>query len=92
MNVKFCAVLCVALAVSLPILFAGSPMTNQVEQYDEYHGVRVADPYRWLETDVRESDEVAQWVKSQNESTAAFLQQIPQRDKINRRLNELWNF
>ena len=43
------------------------PPTRRVEQVDTYHGREVADPYRWLEDDVRESDDVAAWVAAQNE-------------------------
>ena len=53
------------------------PETRRVDQVDEYHGVKVADPYRWLEADVRESDEVAEWVKKQNEVAREFLDAIP---------------
>src|SRR5262245_5345956 len=49
------------------------PETRRVDQTDEYHGVKVADPYRWLEDDVRESPEVAEWVKKQNEVARAYL-------------------
>ena len=49
------------------------PETRRVEQVDEFHGVKVPDPYRWLEADVRESPEVAEWVKQQNEVARAYL-------------------
>jgi prolyl oligopeptidase len=42
------------------------PETRKVDQADDYHGVRVEDPYRWLEDDVRESDDVRSWVEAQN--------------------------
>jgi prolyl oligopeptidase len=53
------------------------PDTRRVEQFDEYHGVKVPDPYRWLEADVRESAEVAAWVAVQNKVAGAFLDAIP---------------
>jgi prolyl oligopeptidase len=68
------------------------PETRRVDQTDEYHGVEVPDPYRWLEADVRESAEVAAWVKKQNKVAAAFLEAIPERPEIERRLTELWNY
>jgi len=86
-----------AISVCLPILattflFAESPMTKRIDHTDSYHGTEVADPYRWLEDDVRESDDVANWVKEQNESTDAFLDKISARDGIQKRLTELWNY
>jgi prolyl oligopeptidase len=68
------------------------PETRRVEQVDEYFGMKVADPYRWLEADVRESDEVAAWVQAQNKVARAFLDAIPQRAAIEKRLTELWNY
>ena len=68
------------------------PETRRVEQTDDYHGVKVADPYRWLEGDVRESPEVAEWVAKQNEIARAYLDAIPQRPQIMRRLTEIWNY
>ena len=49
------------------------PVTKRVDHTDNYHGTTVADPYRWLEDDVRESEDVAAWVKSQNDVTFAYL-------------------
>ena len=68
------------------------PETRRVNQVDEYHGVKVADPYRWLEADVRESPEVAEWVRQQNGIARKFLDAIPKRPAIERRLTELWNY
>jgi prolyl oligopeptidase len=68
------------------------PETRRVDQTDEYHGVQVADPYRWLEADVRESEEVADWVAAQNGVARAYLDAIPERAAIRKRLEELWNF
>ncbi|MCC7476631.1 MAG: S9 family peptidase [Pirellulales bacterium] len=68
------------------------PETHRVDQVDEYHGVKVADPYRWLEADVRESAEVAAWVEAQNRVARAFLDAIPEREAIAKRLTELWNY
>jgi prolyl oligopeptidase len=68
------------------------PETRRVEHVDEYHGVKLHDPYRWLEADVRESEEVAAWVKAQNSVARAYLDAIPAREKIEARLRELWNY
>ena len=68
------------------------PETRRVEQVDDYHGTKVADPYRWLEADVRESEEVAEWVKAQNKVARTYLDAIPVREKIEARLKELYNY
>ena len=68
------------------------PDTETVAHVDSYHGVEVADPYRWLEDDVRESDDVKSWVDAQNEVTFAYLETIPERSIINERLTRLWDF
>jgi prolyl oligopeptidase len=57
---------------------------------DDYHGTKVADPYRWLEDD--NSTETAAWVAAQNKVTFGFLATIPQRAQIGARLRELWNY
>ena len=68
------------------------PSTEKVDQTDEFFGVTVADPYRWLEDDVRESTEVEQWVAAQNEVTFGYIEKLPFRKEIQKRLTELWDF
>ncbi|HEV2131367.1 MAG TPA: prolyl oligopeptidase family serine peptidase [Longimicrobiaceae bacterium] len=66
------------------------PETRRVDQVDDYHGTRVADPYRWLED--TDSPETAAWVEAQNRVTFGILKSIPEREGIERRLTELWNY
>ena len=68
------------------------PETRQVDQVDTYHGTSVADPYRWLEEDIRESEPVRRWVEAQNRVTNSYLEAIPEREPIRRRLTELWDY
>ncbi len=68
------------------------PDTKKVDQIDDYHGTKVPDPYRWLETDVRVSKEVADWVEAQNQVTNAYLEGIPERKYIKKRITDLFNF
>src|SRR5215216_2569596 len=56
------------------------PATKKVEQYDTYFGVKVADPYRWLEDEG--SPETARWVEEQNKVTFAYLEKIPYRAQV----------
>lgn len=57
---------------------------------DDYFGTKVADPYRWLEDD--NSEETAQWVEAQNNTTFSYLAQIPFRNDIRERLEKLYNY
>ena len=66
---------------------ADYPQTRRVAQEDVLHGVRVSDPYRWLE-DVDAPDTEA-WVGAQNELARSVLDEIPFRDRIRRRLDDL---
>ena len=68
------------------------PTTATIDHVDTYHGINVADPYRWLEDDVRESGEVKNWVDAQNAVTFEYLDSIEERDIIKKRLTELWDF
>ncbi|HVU37475.1 MAG TPA: prolyl oligopeptidase family serine peptidase [Opitutales bacterium] len=66
------------------------PAARTVPQVDDYHGVKVADPYRWLEDD--NSDETKAWVEAENKLTFGFLDKIPERAVIRDRLTKLWNY
>ena len=78
---------CAHVALSSPLKY---PATRQVDQVDDYHGVKVGDPYRWLEDD--NSDETKAWVTSQNQVTEQYLGKAPARPLIRSRLTKLWNF
>lgn len=66
------------------------PESKTLEITDDYHGQTVSDPYRWLED--TESDETAAWVTAQNEVTQNYLQSLPQREPMRKRLETLWNY
>lgn len=57
---------------------------------DTYFGEKIADPYRWLEDD--QSPETKEWVQRQNLVTNGYLSQIPYREAIKKRLEQIWNF
>jgi len=78
---------CPASSTDQPLVY---PLTRTVDQVDEYHGTKVADPYRWLEDD--NSAETAAWVKAQNKVTFGYLKEIPSSDKIKKRITKLWNY
>ncbi|HAE90092.1 MAG TPA: S9 family peptidase, partial [Idiomarina sp.] len=66
------------------------PETRKGDTVDTYFDTKVKDPYRWLEDD--RSAETEAWVEAQNEVTFNHLEKIPFRDKIEKRLTELWNY
>ena len=68
------------------------PETKTVEQIDDYFGVKVPDPYRWLEDDVRVSKDVEAWVEAQNKVTFGYLEKLPFRTEIEKRLTKLWDY
>jgi len=68
------------------------PETKTVDVVDEQFGEYISDPYRWLENDVREDAEVAEWVKAQNAVTDAYLETLPGRDALARSMEELFDY
>lgn len=66
------------------------PESRAGEVVDNYFGTKVADPYQWLENDT--ATEVINWVKDQNRVTRNYLEQIPYREQLKKRLTEIWNF
>ncbi len=87
-------------ALVLPLLACSSdtldpgpveyPDTRTVDQVDDYFGVQVADPYRWLED--LDGEETAAWVAAQNEVAEPFLAALPGREAIEERLRAIWNY
>ena len=66
------------------------PTAKKVDQVDDYHGVKVADPYRWLED--TDSAETKDWVEAENKLTFSYLEKIPYREAIRKRMTKLWNY
>ena len=82
----FCAA-CVAASPETKMQY---PDTAKVDHVDEYHGVKVADPYRWLED--TDSAETRAWIERQNKITFDYLKNLPERERIRARLTELWDY
>jgi prolyl oligopeptidase len=82
------------LLLLLPFLLSAQlqyPATKKEDVYDGYHlQYKVYDPYRWLEDD--NSAETKEWVQAQNKVTFDYLATIPFRDKVKKRLEQLWNY
>ena len=66
------------------------PPTHKGDVVDDYGGVKVADPYRWMEA--LDSKEVADWVKAQNAVTEPYLANLPLRKHFHDRLTQLWDY
>ena len=66
------------------------PAAKKTDVVDDYHGTKMADPYRWLEN--TDSPETAQWVAAENAVTQAYLAKIPQRGRIKDRLTTLFDY
>jgi len=72
---------------SAPLVY---PNAKRVDQVDDYHGTKVADPYRWLED--ADSADTHEWVEAENKLTFSYLDKIPYRSAIRERLLKLWNY
>jgi prolyl oligopeptidase len=57
---------------------------------EDYHGVSVVDPHRWLER--LEEPTVQEWVAEQSGRTAGILARLPGRAGLERRLRRLWDY
>jgi prolyl oligopeptidase len=85
--IAMCTTALVGFAQSQKIVY---PKTAKGNTVDEYFGVKVADPYRWLENDT--SAATANWVKAENKVTSTYLAKIPYRQAILNRLKTLANY
>jgi prolyl oligopeptidase len=74
-------------AVAAPIAY---PDARRADQVDDYHGTKVADPYRWLEDP--DSVETRRWIDAENVLTRGYLDAIPARAEIRARIEKLWNY
>ena len=68
-----------------PIIY---PETHRDALVETHFEQQVADPFRWLEEDVRRAPEVAEWVEKQNDLTEAYLVQLPQREWFENRIRQ----
>ena len=64
--------------------------TRRVNVIDNYHGIKVADPYRWLEDDT--CPEVQKWMEEQNGDFENYISSHSIRKEFKSRLTELWDF
>lgn len=64
------------------------PEAKRTEDTDEYHGVKVADPYRWLEDE--QSEETKAWLDVQDGVADRFFAQLPRRKEAETYLKENW--
>ncbi len=85
------AVICLFLAMAAmsaqPVKY---PAARKGDVVDDYHGVKIADPYRWLED--TDSAETAAWVKAENQVTQQYLSRIPERARFKERLTKLYDY
>ncbi|MEM7083460.1 MAG: prolyl oligopeptidase family serine peptidase [Pseudomonadota bacterium] len=66
------------------------PESKRGSVTDTYHGVQVADPYRWMEdADLADTQE---WVAAQNQLAEPYLEALPLQEVINQRMTQLWNY
>jgi prolyl oligopeptidase len=66
------------------------PTSRKSDVVEEIHGIKVPDPYRWLED--LDSEETRNWIEAQNKVTFEFLEKIPEREKVRTRLTQLWDY
>ena len=71
------------LKLTYPVAVAGDVV-------DDYHGTKVADPYRAFEQ--LDSEQTKQWVDAENKVTRPLLEKLPTRAWLKQRLTDLWSF
>jgi prolyl oligopeptidase len=75
------------IAQAAKLAYPDAPRGNVV---DVYHGVRVADPYRWFED--LDSQATKEWVDAENAIAQPYLESLPQRAWLGNRLKQLWTY
>ena len=89
--IRFALIVCLLAGAAQQMIKTNDyPVARKSDQVDDYHGVKIADPYRWLED--LDSAETRAWVEAENKLTFGFLESIPARTAIKDRLTKLWNY
>lgn len=65
-------------------------MTRKDNIIEDFHGTKVADPYRWLED--AESEDTKQWVKAMQDNCHSYFKASKTKEKDIARLQELWDY
>ncbi len=84
---SFISLIALSLAAATVARYPKAPKTRQV---DEYHGTKIADPYRELENP--DSPATRAWIEAENRLTRSFFSKIPGRERIRSALEGLWNY
>jgi len=80
---------------SLSLLFASGgksgglkyPKARKVDQVDSYHGIKVADPYRWMEE--MTSPEIKSWIDAQEELLDGYVKDVAVHRDIKQRILQI---
>ena len=70
----------------------GIPFTEEVDQVDIYHGIEVADPYRWLEQEIQPDGRIDRWIDRQNQWTSDYLARNAPVAAVREQLVQHWNY
>lgn len=66
------------------------PVAVRGDVVDEYHGVKIADPYRWFEDPAAQA--TRDWVAAENALSQPYLEHLPQRAWLGNRLKQIWTY
>ncbi|HEX4674435.1 MAG TPA: prolyl oligopeptidase family serine peptidase [Steroidobacteraceae bacterium] len=80
----------VALATTGQVPPLSYPAATPGDVSSDYHGVKVPDPYRWME-DI-DSPATRSWVEAEDKLSRGYLEMLPGRADIAARLKQIWNF
>ena len=84
------ATTCLATLPALAVAGLDYPAAARGDHVDQYHGIAVPDPYRWMEE--IDSPQTRSWVQAQAKVSGDYLAALPHRDEIARRLKAIWNY
>ncbi|KAK3598929.1 hypothetical protein CHS0354_036244 [Potamilus streckersoni] len=70
--------------------FSYPKVRRDEDVFDDYHGQKIADPYRWLEDP--DSEETKAFVDAQNDLSRPFIDQCPVKHKLYKRIKEMWDY